>query len=379
MQLETPHYVIDERRMLRAMEIMGDVQRASGVKCLLALKCFSSWCAFDFMRGFLAGTTSSSLYEARLGREKFGGETHGYSVAYGDDEIDEVVRLCDKVIFNSRSQLERFRERAKNVSVGLRLNPEVGHSSYELSNPVCRYSRLGVRASQLSTDIVKSIEGAMLHINCDNGDFSSFSRQLDRVEDTFAALLPQLQWLSLGGGVAFTNPDYPLDAFCSRLERLSAKYGLQLYLEPGEAAVMDSTSLVVQVLDIVENELPTLVVDAGVETHLLDVMTYGFTPELEGAEALPRASNALVRNEEPHIYRVCGRTCLAGDHFGDYVFEDRVEIGQRLRFPDVGGYSIVKKNFFNGIKMPAIYHKRIDGALRCVRKPTYEDYRDALS
>lgn len=378
MRLSTPYYLIDEARMLPAMERIRLVQERSGAKCVLALKCFSSWCAFDFMRQYLVGTTSSSLWETRLGHEKFGGETHGYSVAYADDEIAEVVSYCDKLIFNSLSQLNRLGHHAAHISVGLRLNPEVGHSGYELSNPVCQYSRLGARAQDLPENIGDSIQGAMIHVNCDNDDFGSFSSQVDVIEKRFGALLPQLKWLSFGGGIAFTDEAYPIDDFCRRLRDFSERHSLQIYLEPGEAAVTDSTSLVVKVLDIVDNELPTLVVDAGVETHLLDVLTYNFTPELDDSEPLAKDAKDLAA-PPGHVYRVCGRTCLAGDHFGNYAFPRPVAIGDELRFPNVGGYSMVKKNFFNGIKMPAIYHRKLSGELRLAQQPTYEDFREALT
>ena len=240
MRLSTPYYLIDEARMLPAMERIREVQDRSGAKCVLALKCFSSWCAFGFMRPYFAGSTSSSLWETRLGYEKFGGETHGYSVAYADDEIAEVVRYSDKIIFNSLSQLERLGHCAAGIPVGLRLNPGIGHSGFELSNPVCQYSRLGVRAEDLPEDIGSRIQGAMIHVNCDNGDFASFSAQLDVIEERFGKLLPQLGWLSFGGGIAFTNEDYPVDDFCRRLRAFAERYSLQVYLEPGEAAVTGS-------------------------------------------------------------------------------------------------------------------------------------------
>lgn len=379
MHLNTPYYLIDEQRMLVQMQKIRTVQERSGARCVLALKCFSAWCVFDFMKQYMAGTTSSSLWEARLGYEKFGGETHGYSVAYDEQEFHEVVGYCSKVIFNSLGQFERFAPHATGVAIGLRLNPELGHSEYELSNTVCRFSRLGVRASQLPADIGDRIDGAMTHVNCENANFESFSAQLDRIEAQFADLLPKLKWLSLGGGIAFTNPDYPLERFCERLREFGAKHALQLYLEPGEAAVTQSTSLVVKVLDIVDNELPTLVVDAGVETHMLDVLVYGFTPDITGAKTLERNAAELKPEAGGHMYRVCGRTCLAGDHFGNYEFPEPVQIGDTLCFPNVAGYSMVKKNFFNGIRMPDIVHRRLDGELRIVQQPSYEDFRDALS
>lgn len=379
MQLETPYYLIDERRMQDALQKILFVQEQSGVRCVLALKCFSSFCAFDFMSRYFAGTTSSSLYEARLGHETFPGETHGYSVAWNEAEVTEVVRYCDKLIFNSFSQLRRFEHLTGTTSVGLRLNPEIGHSKYDLSNPVSQYSRLGVRSSELSVDVAEHIDGAMVHVNCENDDISSFRRQLALIEDRFARLLPKLSWLSLGGGLAFTDDGYPLDQFVETLATFSARHEVQLYLEPGEAAVTNSTSLIVQVLDIVSNEVPSLIVDAGVETHLLDVMTYAFTPELEDATPLPRDARDLAARTESNVARVCGRTCLAGDVFGNYSFARPVAVGDTLRFTNVAGYSIVKKNFFNGIKMPAIWHRRIDGSLQCVQQPSYEDFRRGLS
>ncbi|GAB3377927.1 carboxynorspermidine decarboxylase [Spongiibacter taiwanensis] len=377
--MTTPYYLIDESRMQKAMERIRYVEQHSGAKSVLALKCFSTWCAFDFMRPYLAGTTSSSLYEARLGNEKFGGETHGYSVAYSDDEIDEVVRCCDKVIFNSLSQFERFKDRAQLVSRGLRLNPRIGYSGYQLSNTVCQYSRLGVTADKLPADIGEQIDGVMLHMNCENHDFTDLCRQINEIERQFGWLLPQLSWLSLGGGVAFTSDGYPLHEFSNRLAELAEKYRLQVYLEPGEASVTQSTSLVVSVLDIVDNGLPTLIVDAGVETHLLDVLVYRFAPALAGATPLEDGEvEDAVASGKP-VYRVSGRTCLAGDVFGTYVFEQPVALGQTLSFTDVASYSMVKKNFFNGIRMPSIHYKNLNGETRIVREFAYEDFRDFLS
>jgi len=363
--------------MLPAMERIRSVQEQSGAKCLLALKCFSSWCAFDFMSQYLTGTTSSSLWEARLGHEQFGGETHGYSVAFAEEEMQEVVSHCDKIIFNSISQLERLGHYAKSIEVGLRLNPGIGHSAHELSNPVGTYSRLGVKVEDLSEDISSRIQGAMIHVNCDNEDFENFSAQLQEIETRFGKLLTQLKWLSLGGGIAFTNGDYPIDDFCRLLHEFSERYGLQLYLEPGEASVARSTSLVVKVLDIVNNGLPTLIVDAGVETHLLDVLTYSYTPELDGAVALDRDADST--HHASHVYRVCGRTCLAGDHFGTYAFPRPVSVGDELHFSDVGGYSMVKKNFFNGIQMPSIHLRKLSGETLLVQHTTYADFRESLT
>lgn len=380
-KVNTPYYLIDETRMLKAMERIAYVRECSGAKSVLALKCFSSWCAFDFMKNYMAGTTSSSLYEARLGYEKFGGETHGYSVAYSDEEIPEIVEYCSKVIFNSLNQLEKYKAPVQEMgrSIGLRLNPEVGHSEYGLSDTVAKYSRLGVRSDLLPENITDVIDGAMFHMNCENEDFTSLSKQLDEIERRFATMLPNLSWLSLGGGIAFTSDGYELDALCERLKLLAKTYNLQVYLEPGEASVTQSTSLVVKVLDKIENQLPTLIVDAGVETHLLDVLVYQFVPALENAEKISEKNIDEALQQGKPVYRVSGRTCLAGDVFGTYVFNREIEIGDELRFTDVASYSMVKKNFFNGIKMPAICHKNIHGETSVIREFNYEDFRDFLS
>lgn len=382
MNFSTPYYLIDESRMLPNMEKIRYIKETSGAKSVLALKCFSSWCAFSFMKRYLSGTTSSSLYEARLGYETFGSENHGYSVAFNDDEFSEVTQYCNKIIFNSLTQLDRFKDKAT-CSLGLRVNPQVGRSHYALSDTVGRYSRLGVKAKQLPPNIHETIDGMMFHMNCENDDFTDFDSQLSSIENKFSSWLHQLTWISLGGGIAFTKKDYPLDQFCQRLKELARKYSLQVYLEPGEAAVTQSTSLVVKVLDIVDNEIPTLIVDAGVETHALDVLVYKFTPALEDAQIIENEAleDAIQHNTDPDkpIYRVAGRTCLAGDIFGNYRFNRQIKIGDTLIFPDMAGYTMVKKNFFNGLAMPSIYHKSIDGKTQLAQQSNYDDFRRSLS
>ncbi len=332
------------------------------------------------MRQYMAGTTSSSLYEARLGYEKFGGETHAYSVAYDDDELKQTLKYCDKIIFNSLTQLDKYQSNVPaNVSTGLRLNPGLGFSRYSLSDTVAKYSRLGVAFDQLPDGLESLIDGVMLHMNCENTSYSNFSAQLDWLERHLAGLLAKLRWLSLGGGVAFTRDDYALEDFCLRLKDLSDKYQLQVYLEPGEASVSQSSSLVVTVLDLVDNGLPTLIVDAGVETHLLDVLIYRFAPALEGATAIEEHELEAALAQGKTVYRVCGRSCLAGDVFGNYVFDKAIAPGHQLVFTDVAGYSMVKKNFFNGIKMPSICHRDIRGKTRLIKAFSYETFRDFLS
>lgn len=380
MKLETPYYLIDENRMIKYLERIKYVEEKSGAKSLLALKCFSSWCVFDLMRKYMAGTTNSGPYEARLGHDEFGGETHGYCVAYSESDIDEIIKYCDKIIFNSVNQLRTFKPRIGDIPAGLRINPQVGWAYDKISDPSRRYSRLGVLPSALPEGIEREIDGLMFHYNCENEDFGLFSEHLDTISANFSHLLKNVDWVSLGGGVTFTTDGYPLEDFCRKLKSFSKKHGAPLYLEPGEAAVTYSTSLVVTVLDIVENEKETLIVDAGTEPHLLDVLTYGYASELQEGEILSRSdSKNFIEPVDGHFYFVCGRTCLAGDRFGAYKFDRKIKIGDQLHFIDAGGYSMVKKNWFNGIQMPSIVHKKLDGSIGIVHVPSYEDFKSCLS
>jgi carboxynorspermidine decarboxylase len=364
--LPTPYYLIDKAKLLRNMEKIAMVREKSGARALLALKCFATWSVFDFMRDYMDGTTSSSLYEVRLGREKFGGETHAYSVAYGDDEIDEVVSHADKIIFNSIGQLERFQDRTGGIARGLRLNPGVSSSTFDLADPARPFSRLGEWDAARVEKVMDRISGFMIHNNCENSDFSLFDRMLSQIEDKFGALLKRADWVSLGGGIHFTGDDYPLDDFCARLKAFSGRFGVQVYLEPGEASITKSTTLEVSVLDTLFNGKHLAIVDASIEAHMLDLLIY-------------RESARIAPNEGPHRFMVCGKSCLAGDVFGEFDFPAELKVGDRISIQDAAGYTMVKKNWFNGVKMPAIAIREIDGSIRVVREFTYADYEASLS
>lgn len=364
--IQTPHYLIDKQALLHNLQIAARVRAQSGAKLLLALKCFATWDVFDLMREHLDGTTSSSLYEVRLGREKFGGETHAYSVAYAEHEIDEVVSHADKIIFNSLPQLQRFAARAPGIPRGLRLNPQISVSGYDLADPARPFSRLGESLPERIAQALPLIDGFMVHNNCDNRDFARFDALLTEVERRYGELLSQVRWVSLGGGIHFTAPDYPLDAFCARLRRFAERHGVQVYLEPGEAIVTQSTTLEVTVLDVLHNGKPLAIVDAATEAHMLDLLTYGL-------------SSSVLPGTGPHQYLVYGNTCLAGDVFGEFRFETPLEVGTRIALRDAGGYTMVKKNWFNGVRMPAIAVRELDGRIRLVREFAYQDYVDSLS
>tara|TARA_Y100001949_G_scaffold171263_1_gene173468 strand:- start:16022 stop:17242 length:1221 start_codon:yes stop_codon:yes gene_type:complete len=364
--IKTPYYLIDKQKLLGNLEKIAYVREQSGAKALLALKCFATWSVFDLMQQYMDGTTSSSLYELKLGRQKFAGEAHAYSVAWADDEIEEMVANCDKIIFNSIGQLDRFEAATEGTIRGLRVNPQVSSSDYLLADPARPFSRLGEWDPEKIASVMGKISGFMFHNNCENGSFELFDKMLGTIEERFGHLLEQVEWVSLGGGIHFTGEDYPLDAFCARLKTFSEKYGVQVYLEPGEAAITLSSSLEVTVLDTLYNGKNLAVVDSSIEAHMLDLLIY-------------RLNAKMAPNDGEHSYMVCGKSCLAGDIFGEYQFDRPLTIGDRLSFIDAAGYTMVKKNWFNGLKMPSIVVKQLDGSVEVVREFNFDDYLSSLS
>ncbi|WP_050527129.1 carboxynorspermidine decarboxylase [Pseudorhodobacter aquimaris] len=362
--IPTPYYLIDKTKLAANMAKMDRLRALSGAKCLLALKCFATWPAFDVMRDHMDGTTSSSLYELRLGREKFGRETHAYSVAWADDEVDEAVGYADKIIFNSISQLERFADKTTGLARGLRLNPQFSTSHFDLADPARPFSRLGEWDVQKLMAVADQITGVMIHYNCENDDFDLFDQQLTRIETEFGSFLQRLDWVSLGGGIHFTGDDYPLEALAKRLRAFADKFGVQVYLEPGEAAITGTASLEVTVLDVLNNGKDLAIVDASVEAHMLDLLIYRESAKMD------------VTGDHP--FMICGKSCLAGDVFGEFSFAAPLKIGDRLSIADAAGYTMVKKNWFNGVKMPAIVLRELDGTLTVARTFDYSDFEGNL-
>ncbi|MYM54168.1 carboxynorspermidine decarboxylase [Thalassovita mangrovi] len=362
--LQTPYYLIDKSRLQPNMEKIAWLRENSGAKALLALKCFSTWPVFDFMSQYMDGTTSSSLYELRLGREKFGKETHAYSVGWADHEIDEAVSYADKIIFNSLGQLDRFGDRTKGLATGLRLNPRFSTSGFDLADPARPFSRLGEWDMARLEQAENRINGVMIHYNCENDDFDLFSQQLTRIEGEFGAFLKRLDWVSLGGGIHFTGEGYPLEKLADRLKAFSDAMGVQVYLEPGEASITKSATLEVSVLDILDTGKKVAIVDSSIEAHMLDLLIYRETAKLP--------------QNGTHEYQIAGKTCLAGDIFGEARFDKPLEIGDRISIQDAAGYTMVKKNWFNGVKMPGIAVRDLDGTVTLVRDFGYQDFVAAL-
>lgn len=367
MKLQTPYYLLDENKLLANMLVIDKINKLSGAKCVLALKCFSTWSVFNLMRPYMAGTTSSSLYEAKLGHEEFGGETHAYCVGYSKEDILEIRKFADKVIFNSISQLETYYELVADKKIGLRVNPGISNSGFDLANPTRKFSRLGILDKNLIAKQLSKIDGLMFHYNCENADFNSFSEQLDYLGETYGEFLFKLNWISLGGGIYFTKAGYPIEAFCNKLKAFSEKYNIQIYLEPGESSITNAGELVTSVVDVVHNEIDIAIVDACIEGHMLDLLIYRLDAKV------------LEQPDASFKYMVAGRSCLAGDVFGTYKFPDKLKIGDEVRFQDAAGYTMVKKNWFNGLQMPSIVIKKLNGELQLIRQFTYEDFKYSLS
>ena len=402
--LKTPYYLLDEAAIVANMQIIARLCELSGAKALLALKCFATWGVFDVMEPYLHGTTSSSLNEVRLGYETFGNnsadnnsvdknsevngkdkkETHAYSVAYSADEIDEVLSYADKIIFNSISQLNAFKGQAaaKNIPVGLRLNPKTSNSSFIIADPARPFSRLGEHDKDKIAAILGDITGVMIHNNCENDSFEAFSASLADIEARFGDVLAQLEWVSLGGGIHFIAPDYPLEKLADRLKGFSEKYGVQVYLEPGEASIHGAGSLVTTVLDTMHNEKNLAVVDASIEAHMLDLLIYRESAPIASINgefmAIAPVNKAQVDDAVDNTI-IYGRSCLAGDIFGEYVLPSNLQIGDRIAFGNAAGYTMVKKNWFNGVNMPAIVIRRLDGSIDIQREFDYQDYKASLS
>jgi len=367
-QLTTPYFMIDEIKLIENLEKAKQLKEISGAKIVLALKCFSTWGTFDTIKPYLDGTTSSGPFEVQLGHQTFGGETHAYSVGYSKQDIDIVAPLSDKIIFNSLSQLSTHFEAANPfASLGLRINPERSFAGQDLANPARPFSRLGVKKDLLDLSVVDKVDGFMFHMNCENKDADAFIKILDHISDTFAEYLSQLKWLSLGGGIFFTTPGYPIEKLALALKAFSEKHQLQLYLEPGEAIITRTADLVVSVIDIVDNGKKTAIVDSATEAHRLDTLIYN-----EPA-AIGEASND---GKFPYIIGSC--SCLAGDQFCETQFDQALQIGQKLHILDSAGYTMVKLNWFNGLKMPSIYYKRVDREIQLLNSFGYQDYKDSL-
>ena len=371
-ELPTPCFVVSEAALKRNLEILRGVQERTGAKILLAQKAFSMFRVYPLIARYLSGASASGLYEARLAHEEMGGENHVFSPAYTESEMRELAGICDHIVFNSFAQLEAHRpiwQKAK-VSVGIRVNPECstqfGHAVYD---PCAPHSRLGVTKQNFRSDLLDGVEGLHFHTLCEQGADALFETFM-AFERAFGAFLPRMKWLNLGGGHHITKPGYDISALENLIRSIQAKYGVTVYLEPGEAVALNAGELETTVLDIVENGMHILILDASAACHMPDVLEMPYRPPL---------ANAGEPNEKQVTCRLAARTCLAGDVIGDYSFNKMPNIGERLTFGDMAIYSMVKTNTFNGMPLPAIALEHENGDCELVKAFGYQDFKGRLS
>lgn len=373
-RLPSPCFVLDEEKLAGNLAVLDRVQRRTGAKILLALKGFAMFGVFPLIRRVLCGTCASGPHEARLGREEFGGEVHVCSPAYGDAEITELLKWADCIIFNSFTQKQRFasaiRKARPDMELGIRINPEHSEGTVPIYDPCRPGSRLGVRASAFDPTALGVISGLHFHTLCEqNAD--ALERTLDAVETKFGKHLESMRWINMGGGHHITRADYDLDLLCRCIDRVRERYGVQVYLEPGEAVALDAGLLVATVLDVVTADMPVAILDTSAACHMPDVLEMPYRPEIIGAGRT---------GERAWTCRLGGKSCLAGDIIGEYSFDTPLQPGDRIMFLDMAIYSMVKTNTFNGVQLPAI--ARYDaqtGRVDVIREFGYADYKSRLS
>lgn len=368
-EINTPAYVLDEAGLVRNLEILADVQRRTGCKILLAQKAFSMFSVYPLIAKYLSGTTASGLYEAKLGREEFGGEVHVFCPAYKESEIGEIAEICDHIVFNSVRQLMRFKDSCAGKSLGLRINPECSTQEEPIYDPCAEGSRMGVRLCDFDESVLPYIDGLHFHTLCEQNS-DALEQTLAAVEERFGKFLHQMKWLNFGGGHHITRPDYDIEKLCALITRVQEKYGVQVYLEPGEAIALRAGWLVTEVMDTVRNGTDIAILDASAACHMPDVLEMPYRPPLYLSGKA---------GEKEHTYRLASRTCLAGDVIGDYSFDEPLEIGDRLCFEDMAIYSMVKNNTFNGMPLPDIAILHTDGSYEVVKSFGYEDFKERLS
>lgn len=376
-RVPSPCFVVDEHAIENNLAILKDVADRSGAKILAALKAFSCWHLAELTSRYLSGTCASGVHEARLGAEKYGGEVHVFSAAYKQDDLAAILPLAHHVVFNSFSQWQRFKAQAlraqqqrPDLRFGLRINPEHSEGAVPIYDPCAPGSRLGIVHKAFAGQSLDGISGLHMHTLCEQG-FDPLARTLDVVEAKFGAMLHQLEWLNLGGGHHITQPDYDREALIKRLQDLSQKYAIQVYLEPGEAIAINSGILVAEVLDISWNQLPQAILDTSATCHMPDVLEMPYRPSIDSAGEV---------GEYPHTYRLGGMTCLAGDVVGDYSFANELQVGDRLKFMDMSHYTMVKTTTFNGIALPAIaIWNSASDSLEVIKEFGYKDFAERLS
>ena len=370
-ELPTPCYVIDEKKLKENLEILKRVKEEAGCKILLAQKAFSCFFEYPLIGQYLDGTTASGLFEAKLGYEEMGKENHIFSPAFKAEEMEEITDICGHIVFNSFAQLEKYHDicNRKRVSVGMRVNPECStQGDHAIYDPCAPGSRLGVTEKNFRADLAGWLDGLHFHTLCEQNS-DDLERTLDAFEEKFGKYLNGMKWLNMGGGHHITRADYDIDRLIGCIRRVKERYGVEVYLEPGEAIALNAGYLATEVMDIVENGIRTLILDASAACHMPDVLEMPYRPPLK---------DSGMPGEKAYTYRLSSCTCLAGDVIGDYSFDREIAVGDRLYFEDMAIYSMVKNNTFNGMCLPSIAVMDEKGGCRVVKRFGYEDFKERL-
>ncbi len=376
--LKTPCYICEEELLENNLKLLDYVQKESGAKIILALKGFAMWSTFPLVSKYLKGCTASGLHEATLAREEFckfnpHAEVHTYSPAFKEEDIDEIAKISDHIVFNSPNQLFTYQERVKkinpNIEISLRINPEYSASPVDMYNPCGIYSRLGTTLANFDEEVLKYVDGLNFHALCEES-VDSLEGVLEAFEEKFSKYFKGLKYINFGGGHHITKKGYDVEKLIRIIKEFKAKYGVEVYLEPGEAVGWQTGFLIATVLDVFKNGMSVAILDTSAEAHMPDTLAMPY-------RALVRGSGEA--GEKKYTYRFGGNTCLAGDIMGDYSFDEPLKIGDKVIFEDQIHYTFVKNTTFNGIKLPSLAIYRKDGSLDVVKEFGYVDYRNKLS
>ena len=378
--MPTPIYIIEEAKLRRNLALIADVAAKADIEIILAFKAFALWKTFPIFREYIHATTASSLSEARLAFIEFGAPAHTYSPAYTEEEFDTIVACSSHLTFNSLSQYERYHERARSVSIGLRVNPEYSEVGTLLYNPCAPGTRFGVTADKLPEQLPKDLKGFHCHCHCESGA-DVFERSLRHIEEKFSRWFPQLEWINFGGGHLMTRRDYDVDLLVRLMQDFRKRYPwLKVILEPGSAFAWQTGPLVSHVVDIVEDKgIQTAILDVSFTCHMPDCLEMPYFPDVRGAEHVDEDDMVDIQSENRRfLYRLGGNSCLSGDFMGLWQFGHELLVGEEVIFEDMIHYTTVKTNLFNGITHPSIGMLHCDGKLEILRRFGYEDYKNRM-
>jgi carboxynorspermidine decarboxylase len=372
--LKTPVYVCEEAKLRKNLELLKRVQDESGAKIILALKGFAMHSTFDLVGEYLQGCTASGLHEAKLAYEKFGKEVHTYSPAFSEDDIDEIARISDHIVFNSPKQFHKYSKRVKQINpkveLSLRVNPEYSSVEVDLYNPCGVYSRLGTTKKEFDESIVSKLDGLNFHALCEQ-NVDALEGVLKNFEERFGSFIKDMKYINFGGGHHITRADYDVERLIEVIKAFKKRHNdIDVYLEPGEAVGWQVGDLYARVLDIVHNGIDIAILDTSAEAHMPDTLSMPYRADVE------KSGEA---GEKKYTYRFGGNSCLAGDIMGDYSFDEALHVDDIVIFKDQIHYTFVKNTTFNGIKLPSLAILRSDGTLDVIKEFGYEDYKNRLS